>query len=1156
MLRVRGLLLVGVMALGSAMEGAGQVAPEVSGEVVPASAGGTIRGVVRAGAVPLPGVAITATNTLTGKKYATTTDLNGVYAMAIPRTGRYVVRAELAAFASVTSEARITAEAPAGRAEFGLELLSRVAVAQAGGTAGLAAALAKGVQALSVTGGDASATDASVSGGGEAGASMPSLGALGGAGGAADSVTVSGQVGQTNGLAGMSEDQVRQRIEDAVAQARQQGGASGDQANAVMGMLGGLLGGGGGGGLGGFGGGGRGGRGGGGFGGGAGGGFGRFDPTQVHGAAFYQGGFSALDAQQFSLTGVPTPKQSSNQNRYGLTFAGSPSIPGVVKGSSKQFVFLNVTGARSTNPLNLYGTVPTELERAGDFSETRQRRNGVGAPVQIYDPATGAPFAGNVIPQGALSAQALNLLRYYPLANVPASVTQGYNYQTVTTQGSNTLTAAGRYVRNFGPGGLAALMGGGGGAKGLRQSVNAGFSFSHAAQDLQNLIPVLGGKSSTDGYGVSAGYTVGYGRVTNNASVNWNRAHVSTINFFTGTAVNPAIAAGVPVPSQSAELARNGFYNGVPRIQLTNYTSLNDQIPRDAINQTISFSDFVSYGRKKHNMRFGVDVRRVHADQIGGNDPLGTFVFSGLVTESPADRVATLSNASRGTREATTGSSLGDFLLGQPQQTKVQAGLRKTYLRENVFDVYAQDDYRVMAGVTLNYGLRYEYFSPFVEKNNRLVNLDHNADFTAVQAVLPEGSGAFGGRFPRSLVNPDRTMFSPRLGVAWRPRFVKETVVRAGYGTNFNTGQFGTFAQSLASQPPFATTENNVLSSASNETGCVIAAPGVRTNLTLADGFSCATKAVRNTYAVNKNYRLGYVQVYNLDVQRTLPHGVVVNVGYNGSRGADLDIVRAPNATATTVTTANAQAFTYEDSVAESRLNQVVVSARKRLEKGVSVQAVYQYGHSIDNASSIGGSSVSQVQDDRRLDLEEGNSSFDVRHRLTGSYTFELPFGPNRAFLSQGGVRSKLLDGFAVSGDFTFASGSYLTPEYVGTAAQLAAGGTYTLRPDRVFSQAIAGAGTRVSWFNRAAFAPPANGFGTASRNSIAGPGTVSVNMTLGRTVGLGGTRSFEARMTAANVFNTVQYSAVDTVVNSATFGLVTGTAAQRRVTILGRYRF
>src|ERR1700727_3315980 len=119
------------------------------------------------------------------------------------------------------------------------------------------------------------------------------------------------------------------------------------------------------------------------------------------------------------------------------------------------------------------------------------------------------------------------------------------------------------------------------------------------------------------------------------------------------------------------------------------------------------------------------------------------------------------------------------------------------------------------------------------------------------------------------------------------------------------------------------------------------------------------------------------------------------------------------------------------------------------MQKGISLQGTYQYGHSIDNASSIGGSAQSVAQNDLDLNAEEGNSSFDVRHKLTGNWVFELPFGPNRALLSKGGFWSKALDGFSISGVFTFQTGNYFTPQYQLTSQEEATGTSNTLRPAR-----------------------------------------------------------------------------------------------------------
>ena len=461
--------------------------------------------------------------------------------------------------------------------------------------------------------------------------------------------------------------------------------------------------------------------------------------------------------------------------------------------------------------------------------------------------------------------------------------------------------------------------------------------------------------------------------------------------------------------------------------------------------------------------------------------------------------------------------------------------------------------------------MRYEYFSPYIETDNQLVNLDHSADFTAVARVQPDVTGPYSGRFPRSLVNPDRTLFSPRLGLAWRPKgnnsFAKNTVVRAGYGINNNTTAFGSFANSLSYQAPFAVTETNIASlPGANDSGCgTFTTPGTvnQTNFTLTNAFNCTSKPITNNFAINRGYRIGRAQVINAGIQHTFPLGILLNVDYNGSLGSHLDILRAPGATPTGLATTNAQAYTFEDSVADSRSNGLFVSARKRMSRGISLQATYTYAHGIDNASTLSGGGGTVAQNYQRLDLEYGNSSFDVRHRATGNWVLELPFGENRAFLHKGGWLSYALNGFNLSGTFTFATGSYATPQYQNTAAQLVTGGNYTLRPDRVFTQHIAGAGSLRNWFNTSAFTAPAPGaFGNSSRNSIQLPGTVSTDTSLSRDFAFGDLKNLEVRATATNVFNTVQYTGVNTVLNSANFGQVSSVAQARRLSFQARYRF
>jgi hypothetical protein len=641
-----------------------------------------------------------------------------------------------------------------------------------------------------------------------------------------------------------------------------------------------------------------------------------------------------------------------------------------------------------------------------------------------------------------------------------------------------------------------------------------------------------------------------------------------TSNHFTNASgipalANPALAAGIEVADQ--RIYNDPFYYGVPSISMTGATGvagLSDTSPSNSINQTVSFTDMVSYSHKKHNMRFGFDFRRIESNSIGTNGVLGSFTFSGFATENPLQQTCVTNTNPVSTTNpnptctfSSSGSSYADLLIGQPQQTSITAGLSKIYLRGNSWDWYAQDDWRVKNGFTVSYGVRWEYFSPYSEENNHLVNLNLTGSGSSLQIAnvcATSATGCASVGTPASLVNPDKSMYSPRIAIAWVPKFkwAKQMVVRSGYGINYNTGQYSRFASSMSFQQPFAITQTNTLSTTNSPTTCTMA------NMSLANGFNCSTQTTQSNFGVNPNYRLGMVQVYNLGIQRSLPQGTVLNIDYTGAYAINQDIVRKPNRNAAGILNSSAGQFSYEDSLGYQRSNALAVNLRERMHKGVSLQGTYTYSHSIDDASSVGGSGGSTAQNDLDLGAEESNSSFDRRHSLSGNFVIEPPFGPNRAFFNKGGVISKILDGYSISGNYTFSTGGFASPQYTGTTAEVEVGANY-LRPNRNFSQPIKGAGSRLAWFNTAAFTAPAPGtYGTASRNSIEMPGTVSISGSLSRTVTFGGTRSFEARINANNALNTVQYSGVNTQINSSSFGQVNGAAGMRSFTYNASFRF
>ena len=1139
--RIAAGILAACMAAGATL--AAQTPAEATQTTAQPVAGGRLHGVVRSGQTPLPGVTVTAQNTLTGKRVATTTGLDGAWTLMLDQNGRYVVRTQFAGFAQGAQEAVLNAASREQTLNFDLVLASRAAVAEQAQTAAGENAAAQlvqqltgnGAQSLNLVNALSADTETQGAGSGQAasGAELPQVAGNADFGG--ESVAISGQQGQVSPLAGVDMDRLRDALETVRTQMGGQGG--------VMAM--GQGGPGGFGGFGGFGGPGLFGGPGGGFGGRGGGrgNFRGFNPGQPHGAFFWEGSNSALNAQPFSLTGLQQAQPVSGTNRFGITFMSAPYLPGLTRPSGKDTVFLTLSGQRSSTPQDNYAIVPTDAERKGDFSAA-------GLPA-IYDPVNYQQFVSNgtanVIPQARIAAQAAALLAYFPEPNL-SQTGSNYNYRLLTTLQNNQTQAGIRYMRSLGKN--ATLMGSGGRGgfgggrrqqnQGLRQSINFNYNWSHLAADNVNIFPQLGGKNWSTSNSLQAGYTVGYKRVTSIFNANWNRSQSQTANFFTnGEDISTRL--GILGPGGTA-LNTDPINYGLPSVMLSSLAGLSEVQPNFSIAQTISLSETVSWIHGKHNLRFGGDYRRVHRDFLGSSNATGTFTFTGLFTENASGSAA-------------TGSPVADLLLGLPQATTINTSASKSYLRDNVLDGYAQDDWRVNRSLTLNYGLRYEFFAPYTEKFSHLAMVDTNASggFTSQTEVQLGGVGASSGSLPKGLVYPFRKAFAPRLAFAWRVPHLPQTVLRGGYGMNYTVGQYGTFANTMARQPMpnapnFVNQQTNEETDASGRASSACARNTVSSCFTLGNGFGVPDTV--GNYALDPHYQLPHIQAWNVNLQKTLGWGIVMNAGYNGSKGGDLDIKSAPRATASSpLTDPTNLVFTYEQAVAYSRFNAGTLSVQKRLSGGLALGAFYQYAHSIDN-------SVAMAQNWQALGAEEANSSGDVRHSVNGNYLYELPFGEGRLWATSGRAKH-ILEGFSISGTFKFATGTPLSPSYQAAVSDVARGMAGTLRPDRVAGQAImSGGGSLKKWFNTAAFTSPAGTYGTAARNSIPGPGTVSNNMTLSKTMQLGDTRSWEFRATASNVFNTVQYASVDTNASSPTFGQVRGAVQMRQFQFESRFRF
>jgi outer membrane receptor protein involved in Fe transport len=655
------------------------------------------------------------------------------------------------------------------------------------------------------------------------------------------------------------------------------------------------------------------------------------------------------------------------------------------------------------------------------------------------------------------------------------------------------------------------------------------FIYNNIRNSVLNPFPGLGGKQSIQNFNMNFGHTASKGLFVNSLRFNYNRNGINIANNFTNR-TNIEAQLGITGVSQ-----RPADY-GLPNLILSpQFSSLQDTTPVLRTTQNISIGDSMSLTRGKHSWSWGTDFRRQMFDASNASNARGTFIFTG----------------------AASGVPFADFLLGFAQETSLQSGASEYNFRSNSFDFFVQDNWRAGKNLTFNLGLRYEYVTPFSELNNQQVNLDVAPDFSAVAPVQPGQTGPITGKqYPAGLVHPDKNNFAPRVGVAWKPW--QKTVVRAGYGVNYNIGQYGQMATQLGFQPPFAEAQTNPAQTT--------------TSLTLQNGFPAAinnsASHITNTYAVDPDYRLAYVQSWNLNIQQEIKTSLVVNVGYTGAKGTHLDIVRAPDqlptggprfpaCTPTTPAAASCvQPFLLESSQGASILHQGTLRVRKRLRHGLSVGGTYTYSKSIDDASSIGGGATVVAQNDLDIAAERGLSSFNQQHRFVADYLYELPFGKDKKWLTSASGPQKILSGISVSGNVLLASGFPFSPRFFGTSNDLSRGTTGAARPDATGQPIQLGNSTIQQWFNTAAFAAPAGVFGTAGRNTIIGPGTVQFDMSISKNIQLKEMQGMELRLSASNVFNTVHFTQIDSTFGSPTFGQVTGAGAMRKAQMTARYRF
>jgi len=818
--------------------------------------------------------------------------------------------------------------------------------------------------------------------------------------------------------------------------------------------------------------------------------------NRYHGNAFEFFRNSALDSRD--LFEDPAQKKASfKQNQFGGTLGGP-----IVK--DKLFWFGDYQGTIIRNPLTWVSAVPNLAERIGDFSDPSES--------VITDPTTGLPFSENKIPSDRIDPIAQAFMNLYPSPNQPGA---GNNYIISPIEQDRIDQGDVRVDYN---------------ASALDQ-VFFRYSMSGRTDVRPAPLPGLanGGDSSTgNGFEDTKGASLGYARAftpktVNEIRVGFNYVHVRRGVPVNGTALPPP---ELQVPGVPDDARVNGLTLFAPR----GFRRVGDPryAPTILASQERQINDVLTLVRGAHTIKFGGEIRWSQFNISQEAAPRGQFTFSG----------------------AFTGNSLADMLLGLPKQANISTVIELGN-RQHVPALFAQDDWKVSHRLTLNLGLRYDYFSPIVEVNDRQSNFDY-ATGTLIQAGQNGAS--------RALVKADKANFSPRIGFAFTPSANADTVIRGAYGIFFAGQEIRTAAPlQLAYNLPFFYEPNFI-------------SDGVTPVITVSQGFPSLdpSQAVNpGVTSVDPNLHTPYYQSWNLAVQRALPGAISLEVAYAGSKGSRLQVVTDRNQVPIPGP-GDIQArrpypqyggFTSIQNSGTSNYNSLQVKAEKHLSHGLYFLSAFTYSKAINDLPEIC-CAAPFPQNSYDITAERGLADFDQRFRWVFSFDYELPFGGSRSNISNRALDA-VFGGWHVGGIYTLASGFPFSPllgtDPSNTGAQVA------IRPDQLRNGNLPrDQRTKDLWFDIDAYPipddPPAvYFFGNAGRNSLTGPGQNVFDGSLRKVFALTERQRLEFRAEFFNAFNHPNYAQPDNFIDDGpgVAGTITSLAIPMRQIQFGlKYSF
>lgn len=805
----------------------------------------------------------------------------------------------------------------------------------------------------------------------------------------------------------------------------------------------------------------------------------------------------ALNANTWDNNRAGRPKGPFNQLIAGGTFGGP-----IVRG--RTFFFGDYQSSRTERSLSQTATVPTARMKAGDLSELA----GNMVASNPFVPAGCVNAVSKTVSPSCFDSSAARLLSLYPAPNVPGTGFFNNNFISNGILTNNVDQFDIRVDHRIGAG---------------SDSLFVRYSF----QNTDRLEPpvledaVASGDFSSDilnrGQSGVAGWSRVFGaNVFNELRGSFNKVRSDVIHPAFGIDANPQYGI-VGVPNDPR------FYGGLPHIAVARVQRIGGPFfrPQFQDSQVFQLANNLTWQKGSHAMKFGVEFRRDNLNYIDLRSLNGELSFSD---------------------GRYTGFGFGDFLLGLASAQRLTL-FHEPDLYANGWQFYAQDSWRARPNLTITAGIRYEMFTPLLDRNNLLTNIDPatGQTFTARDGSI----------FDRALIHPDRDDIAPRVGITWSA--TDRLVIRGGYGIFYQQfDRYGSESQLGLNLPQLVDASITANSAAD--------APA----FTFAQGFTPLNPTTVNPSIVQWRIQdpeqdTPIVHQFSFGPEFQFTDNMVAAVEYVGNRTRHGRRLRNLNQG---VITGNSVVFPYAQyGYGNAYLEQIVTNGRadydalqmrmqRRMSAGLSYTVAYTWskalGDFLDHLSAGGGAVGNVPSSAYAMEKDYGLLAFDIPHRLVTSFIYELPFGEGRTF-QPGGALGAIARDWSVNGILTLSAGRPLT---VTSNDQAGTGPGRISRANCVGDALPEGFNqTLDSWMDPAAFATTtARTYGNCAANTVRGPGSKSMNLSVFRSFRLGAARRGEFRVETFNLFNWVNYGfPASNISNLGTFGRITSSIGDQR---------